>query len=174
MQLTDWLPTTRKEMDLRGWDVADIILFSGDAYVDHPSFGAAVIGRGVIEPFKIEIVGKGHARSVFKNAADMFVRIKERFKDVIKPRNETFGVVKTIKEGIEPFRTDDLRVFPRIQLNGEKLQTYGFGVSHDKIFVFPFRCEKPGYLPEPLFENFEFLFRKRKFITQFPAHEVAV
>lgn len=45
MQLTDWLPTTRKEMDLRGWDVADIILFSGDAYVDHPSFGAAVIGR---------------------------------------------------------------------------------------------------------------------------------
>ncbi len=44
-QLTDWLPTTRKEMDLRGWDVADVILFSGDAYVDHPSFGAAVIGR---------------------------------------------------------------------------------------------------------------------------------
>lgn len=45
MQLTDWLPTTRKEMDLRGWKMADIIIFSGDAYVDHPSFGAAVIGR---------------------------------------------------------------------------------------------------------------------------------
>ena len=44
-QLTDWLPTTRKEMDLRGWDCADVILFSGDAYVDHPAFGAAVIGR---------------------------------------------------------------------------------------------------------------------------------
>ena len=44
-QLTDWLPTTRKEMDLRGWDQADVILFSGDAYVDHPSFPAAVIGR---------------------------------------------------------------------------------------------------------------------------------
>ena len=44
-QLTDWLPTTRKEMDLRGWDTADVILFSGDAYVDHPAFGAAVIGR---------------------------------------------------------------------------------------------------------------------------------
>lgn len=44
-QLSDWLPTTRKEMDLRGWDRADVILFSGDAYVDHPSFGAAVIGR---------------------------------------------------------------------------------------------------------------------------------
>lgn len=44
-QLTDFLPTTKKEMQLLGWDVADIILFSGDAYVDHPSFGAAVIGR---------------------------------------------------------------------------------------------------------------------------------
>ena len=45
LQLTDWLPTTRKEMDLRGWDCADVIIFSGDAYVDHPSFGTAVIGR---------------------------------------------------------------------------------------------------------------------------------
>jgi uncharacterized radical SAM protein YgiQ len=43
--LTEWLPTTRKEMDLRGWDQADVILFSADAYVDHPAFGAAVIGR---------------------------------------------------------------------------------------------------------------------------------
>ena len=44
-QLTDFLPTTRKEMELRGWDEVDVVLFSGDAYVDHPSFGAAVIGR---------------------------------------------------------------------------------------------------------------------------------
>ena len=43
--LTDFLPTTKKELELRGWDYVDIILFSGDAYVDHPSFGAAVIGR---------------------------------------------------------------------------------------------------------------------------------
>ena len=43
--LTDFLPTTKKECELRGWDELDIILFSGDAYVDHPSFGAAVIGR---------------------------------------------------------------------------------------------------------------------------------
>ena len=41
----NWLPTTRKEMDLRGWECADVILFSADAYVDHPAFGAAVIGR---------------------------------------------------------------------------------------------------------------------------------
>ena len=43
--LTDFLPTTRKEMQLRGWEQADVILLSADAYVDHPSFGAAVIGR---------------------------------------------------------------------------------------------------------------------------------
>jgi uncharacterized radical SAM protein YgiQ len=43
--LTDFLPTTKKEVELRGWDALDVILFSGDAYVDHPSFGAAVIGR---------------------------------------------------------------------------------------------------------------------------------
>jgi uncharacterized radical SAM protein YgiQ len=45
MQLTDWLPTTKKEIELRGWDYLDVILFTGDAYIDHPSFGAAVIGR---------------------------------------------------------------------------------------------------------------------------------
>ncbi len=40
-----WLPTSVKEMKARGWDYVDVVLFSGDAYVDHPSFGAAVIGR---------------------------------------------------------------------------------------------------------------------------------
>ncbi len=44
-RLTDWLPTTKKEVELRGWDELDVIIFSGDAYVDHPSFGTAVIGR---------------------------------------------------------------------------------------------------------------------------------
>ncbi|MHC1708380.1 MAG: YgiQ family radical SAM protein [Bacteroidales bacterium] len=43
--LTSWLPTTREEILKRGWEELDIILFSGDAYVDHPSFGTAVIGR---------------------------------------------------------------------------------------------------------------------------------
>jgi uncharacterized radical SAM protein YgiQ len=43
--ILNWLPASRKEMDLRGWEEADVILVSGDAYVDHPSFGAAVIGR---------------------------------------------------------------------------------------------------------------------------------
>ena len=44
-KITDWLPTTRKEAELRGWDELDVVMFSGDAYVDHPSVGAAVIGR---------------------------------------------------------------------------------------------------------------------------------
>ena len=41
----NWLPTSRKEMEALGWDRPDIILFTGDAYIDHPSFGAAVIAR---------------------------------------------------------------------------------------------------------------------------------
>lgn len=56
-RLTDWLPTTKKEMELRGWDYVDVILFSGDAYVDHPSFGAAVIGRVLeAEGYRVAIV----------------------------------------------------------------------------------------------------------------------
>ena len=43
--LKAYLPTTKKELQLRGWDEVDVILFSGDAYIDHPAFGAAVIGR---------------------------------------------------------------------------------------------------------------------------------
>ena len=40
-----WLPTTKKEIEHLGWDYIDVIIFSGDAYIDHPSMGAAVIGR---------------------------------------------------------------------------------------------------------------------------------
>lgn len=56
-QLTDFLPTTKKECKLRGWEELDVILFSGDAYVDHPSFGAAVIGRSLeAAGYKVAIV----------------------------------------------------------------------------------------------------------------------
>ena len=44
-QNKQWLPTTKKELERLGWDYLDVILFSGDAYIDHPSMGAAVIGR---------------------------------------------------------------------------------------------------------------------------------
>ena len=52
-----WLPTSRKEVAARGWEMLDVILFSGDAYVDHPSFGVAVIGRLLeAEGFRVAIV----------------------------------------------------------------------------------------------------------------------
>ena len=55
--LKAYLPTTKKELQLRGWEEVDVILFSGDAYIDHPAFGAAVIGR-VLEHagYKVAIV----------------------------------------------------------------------------------------------------------------------
>lgn len=54
LQLSDWLPTTNKEVKIRGWDALDVILFSGDAYVDHPSFGPAVIGR-ILESYGLRV-----------------------------------------------------------------------------------------------------------------------
>ncbi|MBW2563373.1 MAG: YgiQ family radical SAM protein [Deltaproteobacteria bacterium] len=53
-QINNWLPTTKKEVVARGWEELDVILFSGDAYVDHPSFGTAVIGR-VLESFELKV-----------------------------------------------------------------------------------------------------------------------
>lgn len=57
VDLKRWLPTTKKEMELRGWQDVDVVLFTGDAYIDHPSFGAAIIGR-IIEDcgWKVAIV----------------------------------------------------------------------------------------------------------------------
>ncbi len=55
--VTDWLPITRKEVEQRGWDELDVVLISGDAYVDHPAFGSAVIGRIIeSEGLKVAIV----------------------------------------------------------------------------------------------------------------------
>lgn len=52
-----WLPTTNKEVSILGWEELDVIIFSGDAYVDHPSFGPAVIGRIIEdEGFRVAIV----------------------------------------------------------------------------------------------------------------------
>ena len=55
--ITDWLPITKKEVDKRGWQDLDVIIVSGDAYVDHPSFGTAVIGRIIeSEGFRVGII----------------------------------------------------------------------------------------------------------------------
>src|SRR6056300_617777 len=64
-----FLPTTRAEMDELGWDVCDVIIVTGDAYVDHPSFGMALIGR-VLESqgFRVGIIAQPDWKSadVFK------------------------------------------------------------------------------------------------------------
>jgi uncharacterized radical SAM protein YgiQ len=66
-----FLPMTRDEMDLLGWDSCDIIIVTGDAYVDHPSFGMAVIGR-VLEAqgFRVGIIAQPDW-----NSADDFSRL---------------------------------------------------------------------------------------------------
>lgn len=52
-----FLPTTNKEVNALGWTQLDVILFSGDAYVDHPSFGTAVIARVLeAEGLKVAVV----------------------------------------------------------------------------------------------------------------------
>lgn len=71
-----WLPTSAKEIEALGWDYIDVILFSGDAYVDHPSFGAAVLGR-VLQSrgFRVAIVPQPNWRDDLRD-----------FKKLGKPR----------------------------------------------------------------------------------------
>ncbi|HIP33108.1 MAG TPA: YgiQ family radical SAM protein [Crocinitomicaceae bacterium] len=57
--ITDWLPITKKELEKHGFEEVDVVLISGDAYVDHPSFGTAVIGRIIQdEGFTVAIVAQ--------------------------------------------------------------------------------------------------------------------
>jgi uncharacterized radical SAM protein YgiQ len=80
-QVHDWLPTTAKEVEARGWSSLDVILFTGDAYVDHPSFGAAVIGRILYaQGLKVAIVPQPNWRDDLRD-----------FKKLGKP-NLFFGV----------------------------------------------------------------------------------
>lgn len=64
-----FLPMSRKEMDALGWDSCDVILVTGDAYVDHPSFGMAVIGRTLeAQGFRVGIIAQPdwHSADAFK------------------------------------------------------------------------------------------------------------
>ncbi|MDR1792969.1 MAG: YgiQ family radical SAM protein [Bacteroidales bacterium] len=55
--LKAWLPITKKELTLRGWEEVDVVLVTGDAYVDHPAFGCAILGRIIEnEGFKVAIL----------------------------------------------------------------------------------------------------------------------
>ncbi len=70
--ITNWLPTTTKEIKAHGWDQLDVILFSGDAYVDHPSFGAAVIGRVLLNMgLKVAIVPQPNWRDDLRDFKKM-------------------------------------------------------------------------------------------------------
>jgi uncharacterized radical SAM protein YgiQ len=72
IDLKNWLPTTKKELEIRGWDEVDVVLFSGDAYVDHPSFGAAVIGRTIeAEGFRVAIVPQPNWRDDLRDFKKM-------------------------------------------------------------------------------------------------------
>ncbi len=71
-QLTDFLPTTKKELELRKWDEVDVVLFTGDAYIDHPAFGAAVIGRIMeSEGLKVAIVPQPNWRDDLRDFKKM-------------------------------------------------------------------------------------------------------
>ena len=71
-----FLPTTNKEVEARGWDELDVIIFSGDAYIDHPAFGPAVIGRILeAEGYRVAIVPQPNWRDDLRD-----------FKKLGKPR----------------------------------------------------------------------------------------
>jgi uncharacterized radical SAM protein YgiQ len=66
--ITDWLPASREDMSMHGWEEVDVIIFSGDAYVDHPSFGPAVIGRIIQhEGFRVAIVPQPNWKDDFRD-----------------------------------------------------------------------------------------------------------
>ena len=93
-----FLPTTRKEMDELGWDSCDIIIVTGDAYVDHPSFGMAVMGRLLeAQGFRVGIIAQPDWRS-----ADDFMALG-------KP-NLYFGVTAGNMDSMINRYTADLRL----------------------------------------------------------------
>lgn len=66
--ITDWLPITKKEVEKRGWEELDVIIISGDAYVDHPSFGSAVIGRMIeSKGYKVAIIPQPNWRDDWRD-----------------------------------------------------------------------------------------------------------
>src|ERR1700704_1634323 len=76
-----FLPMSRAEMDQLGWDSCDVIIVTGDAYVDHPSFGMAIIGR-VLEAqgFKVGIIAQPdwHSTRDFEARAPAVLRRDRR------------------------------------------------------------------------------------------------
>lgn len=98
-KITDWLPTTLEEVKRRGWEELDVILFSGDAYVDHPSFGHAVIARIIeAEGYKVAIVPQPNWRDDLRD-----------FKKLGKPRL-FFGVTAGCMDSMVNHYTANIRL----------------------------------------------------------------
>lgn len=94
-----WLPTTAKEVEALGWDYIDVIIFSGDAYIDHPSFGAAVIGRLLqAEGYRVAIVPQPNWRDDLRD-----------FRKLGKPRL-FFGVSAGCMDSMVNHYTANLRL----------------------------------------------------------------
>ena len=71
-KIEEWLPTSRKEMEMRQWEYVDILFFTGDAYIDHPSFGAAVLGRVLeAEGYRVAIVPQPNWRDDLRDFRKM-------------------------------------------------------------------------------------------------------
>ena len=118
VQLTDFLPTTLKEVRQRGWDYLDVILFSGDAYVDHPSFGAAVIGRILeAEGYRVAIVPQPDWHGDFRD-----------FKKLGRPRL-FFGIAPGCMDSM----VNKYTAFGRCLQSGWSSR-YATRISNDSIF----------------------------------------
>src|ERR1700744_6527161 len=93
-----FLPMTRDEMDALGWDSCDIVLVTGDAYIDHPSFGMAIIGRLLeAQGFRVGIIAQPDWTSA------------DAFKELGKP-NLFFGVTAGNMDSLVNHYTSDRRI----------------------------------------------------------------
>ena len=93
-----FLPMSRAEMDALGWDSCDVIVVSGDAYVDHPSFGMAIIGRLLeAQGFRVGIIAQPHWHSA------------EPFRELGKP-NLFFGITAGNMDSMVNRYTSDRRI----------------------------------------------------------------
>src|SRR6478736_897364 len=93
-----FLPMSREEMDILGWDSCDVIIVSGDAYVDHPSFGMAIVGRLLeAQGFRVGIIAQPDWTSA------------EAFKALGRP-NLFFGVTAGNMDSMVNHYTSDRRL----------------------------------------------------------------
>ena len=122
-----FLPMSREEMDLLGWDSCDIILVTGDAYVDHPSFGMAVIGRTLeAQGFRVGIIAQPDWRS-------------QAFKALGRP-NLYFGITAGNMDSMVNHYTADRRI--------RSDDSYTAGGKHGSrpdraVLVYSQRCRRP-------------------------------